>query len=79
MIHSSVLKSENLVNMQALTASSFWPETYNLSVHFSVARYYNASDFRVFLRRLTNGGIFNDRLLFSLMFSGNFCGKGAMP
>ena len=36
---------------------------------------------RVFPRRLTNGGIFNNRLLFensrplfSLLFSGNFCG-----
>ena len=38
---------------------------------------------RVFPRRLTNGGIFNNRLLFensrplfSLLFSGNFCGGG---
>ena len=29
---------------------------------------------RVFPRRLTNGGIFNNRLVFSLLFSGNFCG-----
>ena len=36
----SSLKFENLVIMQALTAFSFWPETYYLSVHFTVARYY---------------------------------------
>ena len=42
MIHSSVLKfeSENLVIMQALTASSFWPKHCNLAVHFTVVRYY---------------------------------------
>ena len=40
---------------------------------------------RVFLRRLTSGGIFNNRLLFmnnrllfSILFSGNFCG-GTRP
>ena len=32
MIHPS-FTFENLVIMQVLTASSFWPETYNLSVH----------------------------------------------
>ena len=32
MIRSS-FKSENLVIMQIFTASSFWPETYDLSVH----------------------------------------------
>ena len=29
---------------------------------------------RVFPRRSANGGIFDSRLLFSLLFSGNFCG-----
>ena len=29
---------------------------------------------RVFHRRLTSGGIFNNRLLFSLLFFGNFVG-----
>ena len=28
---------------------------------------------RVFPRRLTSGGIFNNRLLFSLLFSGDSC------
>ena len=28
---------------------------------------------RVFPRRLTNGGFFSNRLLFSLLFSGTFC------
>ena len=37
MIRSS-FKSENLVIMQVLTASSFWPETYNLSVHCTLYR-----------------------------------------
>ena len=37
MIHSS-FKSENLVIMQVLTASSFWSETYNLSVHCTLNR-----------------------------------------
>ena len=36
----SSFKSESLVIMQALAASSFWPEPYNLSVRFTVARYY---------------------------------------
>ena len=35
----SSFKSENLVIMQILTASSFWPETYNLLVHFTLYRY----------------------------------------
>ena len=33
---------------------------------------------KVFPRRLTRERIFNNRLLFSLLFSGNFCG-GAGP
>ena len=33
---------------------------------------------RVFTRRLTSGGIFNNRLLFYLLFSGNFYG-GTRP
>ena len=30
--------------------------------------------FKVFPKRLTNGGIFNNRLLFFLLFSENCCG-----
>ena len=44
MIRSS-FKSENFVLMQVFTASSFWPETYNLSVHntlYTVQRYYES-------------------------------------
>ena len=37
MIHSR-FKSENLVIMQILTASSFWPEIVNLSVHCTLYR-----------------------------------------
>ena len=36
----SSFKSGNFVIIQALTAFTFWPETYNLSVRFTVARYY---------------------------------------
>ena len=32
------------------------------------------TEFRVFHKRLTSGRIFNNRLLFFLLFSGNFCG-----
>ena len=46
----SSFKSENLVIMQVLTTSRFWPEAYNLiSVLYTVQRYYTSHFYSAFI------------------------------